>query len=203
MLDLAKADLRHGRRRAAARRLLALCDDPANAAEAASLLTGLAEPPHGAALAERLRFGPPETWAGWHPGHGRVAVKLGAVVAPAAFRHPGVAPPLAWGAGWAVHAWIAGKTLAAAPPADPARVLAEVAAAVAALHCAGLAHGDLTPANVVVQPGGGAVLIDWGEETAGTPGWRPQGPATPAQRDSFGLDRLRDHLGLPPRDVML
>ncbi|MCR6631155.1 MAG: hypothetical protein NVV74_14510 [Magnetospirillum sp.] len=88
-------------------------------AEARAALDGLAaDGPHGAVLVERLRFGPPETWRGWLPGHGPVAVKLWPADQPQPALpmaiHAGVAPLLAQGPHWRLFAWIAGETLAAA-----------------------------------------------------------------------------------------
>ena len=183
-----------GRPRAAARRLLALAEhDP----QARALLESLpAAGAHGAVLAERLRFGPPETWCGWRAGHGRVAVKLWPAAQSARMLpplgHPGVAPLVDQGAGWRVFGWVAGATLANARRRGPlpADLIKQVGAAVAALHAGGVAHGDLTPANVVITPHSRAVLIDWGEDSAGTPGWRPEGPHDAHQRDHFALAAL-------------
>lgn len=197
----AETQLAQGRRLAAVRRLLA----DGSAAARARLSDLSPDGPGGTVLAERLRFGPPETWMAWRRDWGRVTLKLAspgaAAEARAAFRHPGVAPLLGWGAGWTAHAWIDGMTLAAALRLGPAppETLAAIAVAVAALHAAGLAHGDLTPSNIV-QSAAGPVLIDWGEDTAGTPGWRPDGSGTsPAERDLFALDRLRERLAASHR----
>lgn len=201
-LSQAHALIESGRFRAAARLLLA---DPSP--EAAALLDGLpARGAHGAVLAERLRFGPPETWCGWRRGDGRVAVKLWPDAVPplAPVAHPGVAPLLAAGADWRVFAWVEGETLARhlgrALPLDGGAVLAGLERAVAALHATGQAHGDLTPANVVIGASGRPVLIDWGEDSAGTPGWCPDGPHGAAERDLYALERLRALLvsGCPP-----
>lgn len=180
-----------------ARRLM---DD--SSAEARAVLDTLpAHGDHGVALAERLRFGPPETWRGWRRGFGAVVVKLwpaGETPPPLpAVDHPGVAPLLDQGNGWRVFAWIAGSTLRQG--AVTAGIVAQVAEAVAALHRAGLAHGDVKPANVVVaERDGRAVLIDWGEPCAGTPGWRPDGPHSLPARDHYGLLRLAELIAAPP-----
>lgn len=191
------------RRRATARRLLTLADADPDACRALDALAP--DAPCGAVLAERLRFGPPETWLGWRPGIGKVAVKLWpadqARPPLVAVDHPGVAPLLDQGAGWRLFAWAAGETLAAALRRGPAppQTAGQVAAALAALHAAGQTHGDLTPANVVLGAGG-AVLIDWGEDSAGTPGWRPDGPHDAMERDGYGLRRLRALISAPPAD---
>ncbi len=197
----AETELARGRRLAAVRGLLA----NGSATALARLADLPPDGPGGTVLAERLRFGPPETWMAWRRDWGRVALKLappGTVAdARAAFRHPGVAPLLGWGGGWTAHAWIDGSTLATAlrlGPAPPG-TLAAIAEAIAVLHAAGLAHGDLTPSNIVLSMAG-PVLIDWGEDSAGTPGWRPDGNgAAPADRDLFALDRLRELLAASHR----
>lgn len=181
-------------RRADARLLLARADSDAAARAALDALPP--DAPGDTTLIERLRFGPPETWLGWRAGLGRVAIKLWpAEQAPpplAAVTHPGVAPLLDQGAGWRLFAWVPGPTLARAlrDGAVSAEIVDHIAAALAALHGAGLVHGDLNPANVVVGAHG-AVLIDWGEDSAGTPGWRPAGPHDARERDLYGLRRLR------------
>lgn len=196
----AKALLAAGKRLAAVRRLMA--DGPAATAVLAALPP---DGPGGTVLAERLRFGPPETWRAWHRDWGAVAVKLAppaaGAEARAAFRHPGVAPLLGFGDAWTAHAWIDGPTLAAALRTDtvPPGTLERIGQAVTALHAAGLAHGDLTPANIVLSPSG-PVLIDWGEDSAGTPGWRPRGAeASSERRDRFALGRLSGLLHPPHR----
>jgi hypothetical protein len=163
----ARADLAKGRRRHAARLLLG-----AGGEQAAALLDQLPpDGPHGTALIERLRFGPPETWAGWLAGHGRVAVKLWPQRVPPlpSFAHAGVAPLIACGPTWRVTAWVEGVTLTKArlTPDQAIAVLCDMEEAVEALHAAGLTHGDLNAANVVVTPEGRAVLIDWGEPGVG------------------------------------
>ncbi|MGE5475825.1 MAG: lipopolysaccharide kinase InaA family protein [Bacteroidales bacterium] len=192
------------RRRADARRLLAQADSDPSARQKLDALAP--DQPHGAVLAERLRFGPPETWLGWRAGLGRVIVKLwpdGSRLTPLPrVAHPGVAPLVDQGAGWRMFAWVAGETLAAAlrRGTAPLSAAGQVAEAVAALHAAGIAHGDLNPANIVVGAHG-AVLIDWGEDDcAGTPGWRPEGPHDRFLRDHHALERLRALICGPPAD---
>lgn len=54
------------------------------------------------------------------------------------------------------------------------RIVAELADALLALHDAGIVHGDIAPANIVVSPEGRAVLVDILApvgEGGGTPGW--------------------------------
>ncbi|MGE5514887.1 MAG: hypothetical protein ACM31D_03605 [Bacteroidota bacterium] len=189
------------RRRATARRLLAQAESDPAAGAALDALP--ADTPCGAVLAERLRFGPPETWLGWRAGTGKVVVKLWpADQAPPplpAIDHAGVAPLLDQGAGWRMFTWVAGETLSTTlrQGAVPAATVDQIADALAALHAAGVAHGDVTPANVVLGRTG-AVLIDWGEDSAGTPGWRPAGRHDGLQRDHFGLRRLREVISAPP-----
>jgi eukaryotic-like serine/threonine-protein kinase len=48
------------------------------------------------------------------------------------------------------------------PPAEAARLVAGVVEGLAALHAAGLVHGDVKPRNVIVRPDGAPVLIDQG-----------------------------------------
>ncbi len=168
-LDGIRALLQAGRQKAAVR--AALASGQGEVALAHLPPDGL----HGCVLAERLRFGPPETWLGWSRIWGRVALKLWIdAKAPApgrrvSFRHPGVAPLLDWGETWRTYAWIEGETLAAALHRGEILTEAmvdEIGAAIGSLHRAGLCHGDLTPANVILRSGGrGVVLIDWAEGT--------------------------------------
>lgn len=186
--------IERGRIHAAARLLMAQ-----KTAAARALLDRLpAHGEHGAVLAERLRFGPPETWHGWRRGDGAVAVKLWPEATTkrlSAVTHTGVAPLVASGDKWRVFAWIAGESLArllrCAKPLDGAGIVTGLEDALAALHASGQAHGDLNPTNVVITAHGRPVLIDWGETDAMTPGWCPDGPHTPQERDRYALGRLR------------
>lgn len=74
-----------------------------------------------------------------------------------------------------------------------------VAEALAVLHGAGLAHGDVAPANIVLRPDGLPVLVDLlgGRDEAGTRGFaapeRASGPAT-APADVHALAAVGRHL---------
>lgn len=83
---------------------------------------------------------------------------------------------------WAiVYDYVAGRPLDAEigspdlrPIATRRQIIEGIAAGVSALHSAGIAHGDLTPANIIVTPSGRAVLIDLIDELGerdGTPSW--------------------------------
>ncbi|MCA9759726.1 MAG: serine/threonine protein kinase, partial [Candidatus Eisenbacteria bacterium] len=99
----------------------------------------------------------------------------------AKIRHPGVV--VVHGAGvhrGVVGIWterLTGETLrehlervGTLPAAEVVRIGVEIASALAAVHAAGLVHGDVKDANVVIEESGRVVLIDFGSgRTLGDP----------------------------------
>jgi len=89
-------------------------------------------------------------------------------------RHPGVVRVLALGtepdgATYVVQEFVPGKSMRSIMPldatAEPATVLTklhQIAAALAALHEAGVIHRDLKPENILVRDDGSLVLVDFG-----------------------------------------
>lgn len=74
---------------------------------------------------------------------------------------------------------------------------AQLASALVALHEAGITHGDISPANVVLDPGDGAVLVDLAGEPSreiGTRGFaapeQDRGEVPAAAADIYALARL-------------
>ena len=92
--------------------------------------------------------------------------------AAAALNHPNVCTVHAIddsnGAPMIVMEYVAGETLAeriqcgALPPDAVAAIGRQIAAGLAAAHAAGVVHGDLKPANLMVTPSGTIKIMDFG-----------------------------------------
>jgi len=148
----------------------------------------------------------------------------------AALRHPGVADVYDYGSAgedaYLVMAYVEGQPLseriAEAGRLDPATtmsIVAQTAQALEAVHTAGITHRDVKPGNLIIQPDGSVVLVDFGvarsadsaaltgvDEVIGTALYiapeqiskRPTGPAT----DIYALGAVAYHClaGNPPFD---
>jgi serine/threonine-protein kinase PknK len=93
--------------------------------------------------------------------------------------------------------WVDGEPLGAVDLGHDRETLAlcvarDIGAALEDLHICGVAHGDIKPANIIVEPDGGATLVDLGLSAP----WReagttPQG-ITPKYRERHHRARGRD-----------
>lgn len=130
------------------------------------------------------------------------------VAALAEVHHPHVARvapllELRDGTGVALQAEVLGPDLATVAsargrwrPGEVVTLVVPLAEALAALHDAGVVHGDVAPGNVVLEPGGRPVLVDLvcgaGADELGTPGLaapeRARGATAAA--DVYALGRL-------------
>lgn len=76
------------------------------------------------------------------------------------------------------------------------RIYQGICEGIAALHRAGIIHGDLSPNNIIVAPGHRAVIIDLSDDPdalAGTEGWSSrENPSMEADIDA--VERIRDAL---------
>ena len=71
---------------------------------------------------------------------------------------------------------------------DRVVISSDVARGLAALHAARLTHRDVKPDNVLLRPGGGAVLCDYGRELTGTHTHTQNASGTPGYRAPEYLD---------------
>jgi hypothetical protein len=149
-----------------------------------------------------------EVWYAEHEGR-RLAVKVAApgrslaseIGSLARLRHPNVPALVAAdrGATWMVREFVAGARLTSwahgRPMAERLEVMRRIAETVVAIHGAGVLHGDLSPANILVDEEGQPHVIDVSSDTrGGALGWmaperlRGEGPTVPA--DVYGLGAL-------------
>lgn len=114
-------------------------------------------------------------YAGRDPVSGdTVLLKLGSPgdALLAGLRHPHLAAVLAagldHGQSWSALEWVAGRPLRAVladgvpPLARSLDWMAQLLAALACLHGAGIVHRDITPANLLITPAGQLKLTDFG-----------------------------------------
>ncbi|KIP08698.1 hypothetical protein PHLGIDRAFT_366607 [Phlebiopsis gigantea 11061_1 CR5-6] len=95
---------------------------------------------------------------------------------------------------------------------DRRRIVADVKSGIEHLHSLGLVHGDLSPANVMIDAGR-AILVDFGatlregeqKVVAGTPGWFREGHVAVMENDFFSLGIMAQWLehgkDLDPDDI--
>jgi hypothetical protein len=120
------------------------------------------------------RGGTAEVWLARDPAGREVALKrvppagVAAARAAAALGHPNVLPLLDATGEMLVLPYLPGGSLAAAlaagaryAPPQAAALAAAVAGALAATHAAGLVHGDVKPANVLLADAGTPLLADF------------------------------------------
>ena len=153
--------------------------------------------------------------------------------AMAALLHPGVAAVYDYGqtrpdggpvVAYIVMAWVDGQSVAdriaergRLGGAETASIVSQAGRALQAVHDAGVVHRDVKPANLVVEPDGQVVLVDFGlalaasvpeltspYEAAGTAAYKApeqfaRGPLSPAT-DVYGLGAVAYHClaGRPP-----
>jgi len=95
----------------------------------------------------------------------------------AAFRHPNVVDVYDYGetetkdgnAAYLVMAYVHGEPLSdrlvaagTLPPAETLSIVAQAAEALHAAHASGVVHRDVKPGNLIVEPGGRVMLVDFG-----------------------------------------
>lgn len=84
------------------------------------------------------------------------------------------------------------------------QIAASLRVAIDELHAAGIAHGDISPANIVVDQSasGGLRLIDFATLTAGTPGFQGEAESSDFARDILAAQEICTQLGVDfPEDA--
>jgi hypothetical protein len=159
-----------------------------------------------------------EVWYAEHEGE-KLAVKVVAagrnlsaeIGALARLRHPNVPRLVAADreATWMARSFVSGARLTSWAHGRPLRerldVLARVAETLVAVHGAGVLHGDLSPANILVDEEGQPHLLDVGADTrGGALGWmaperlRGEGPSVPSEVYGLGALLYAVCTGRPP-----
>ncbi|EEH64040.1 hypothetical protein HMPREF0044_1059 [Gleimia coleocanis DSM 15436] len=82
-------------------------------------------------------------------------------------------------------------------PKRALEIQAQLELAVAELHALGIAHMDISPANIILaaDEAGGVKLIDFACVTAGTPGFIPDSQMDDFSRDLFALEKVGQQTG--------
>ncbi len=98
---------------------------------------------------------------------------------------------------WLAMEWVEGAQLNPTTIQDPLITLIAVSRGIAAAHNAGVTHGDLSPANILLTTTG-PKLVDFGlaggdgttGATGGTKGYRSDEPLPPEHADQYALGRI-------------
>jgi serine/threonine protein kinase len=114
---------------------------------------------------------------------------------------------------WLAIAYVEGRDLRAVAkaggvPASVGRhVLASLAETLGYVHRFGVVHGDVSPANVRLDPAGNPILLDLGSVTPfgervqrSTPGFHPAEDVASAAYDTYALGRVLQHVVPPGSD---
>jgi eukaryotic-like serine/threonine-protein kinase len=131
--------------------------------------------------------------------------------ATARLTHPNVARVYDFGRGgkapFLVMELLEGETLAARlaggplPPTEAARIAASVADALDAAHQRGIVHRDVKPANVMLTPGGGVKVMDFGIAAAADETHSTTGSGLYATVSYVSPERVAGEPATPASDV--